>query len=275
VIGIDEIPSSAQAMALTGVIKQLPAGAGLLPFAVPKTVVDQIDPGDEWEAHDSGDGEFCYTDPDDGKQYCIEDPGAPQNATRGWLNLNHIFNNAHLGSLDVLNRTFEQSASMDKCPNDPSKLPGLPGYASGLCPYAHPILAGDPDYLNGDFIHGSSGAASVGVQEIYDNFAGQTVYAPVFDRAYLREEMVDTFDPQAASPDGYPNGGGFSSAGGGGGDAYYYHIVGYVAAEIGTEKDNHVVVGTFQEANIAPGAIEVTGYSGTCISALFGVNLWE
>lgn len=287
VVGIQEIPSSAPAMALTGVVKQLPGGGPLLPIAVPKIAVEGFEGGEEWAMHDNLDGEFC----DAAGENCIEDPDAPYNAQRGWLNLNHNFNALYLGSSDELNRTFEQSISTAGCPKDPSyppasksDLPGLPGYASGECPYALPIFAGSEGGADGDFIHGTVGARSTGVRAVYEAFetmCNSTVesgwcFAPVFDQVYLREEMVDAFGAGAASPYGFPNGGGFATAGGGGA-SYYYHVVGYVAIQGDpAKKNNHVVYGEFQY-KVVSGGIEVTGYtgSGICTPMLMGMALWE
>jgi len=286
VIGIEEIPSSAPATAMTGVVKQLPAGNPLLPIAIPKQVADELEPDQEWEMLDNKDGEFCYTD--ETGEHCVENLDAPYNAQRGWLNLNHNFNRSYLAHDDDLNRTYEKSADASGCPKDPrtppqdkSDLPGLPGYASGGCPYALPIFSGPESglsaELDGDFVHGNSGAMSNGVRAVYEAFAKYGGgLAPVFDQAYLSEEMVDTFDDGAECPDGFPNGGGFSTAGGGGA-AYYYHVVGFVSiAGDPKDKNNHVVYGEFQYKVIAAG-IDITGYTGTgaCSPLLYGIALWE
>jgi hypothetical protein len=285
-IGIKEIPSSAQAMALTGPVTQLAAGGPLLPIAVPDIVVEEIAFADnpEWEMHDTQDGEFCYT-PEGGTEVCIDDPGASHNAQRGWLNLNHIFNDQYLEPVnDGLNRTFDQAIGTGGCPNDPdippqdqSDLAGLAGYASGECGYPLPIHAGHQDQLDEDWIHGSSGARTSGVRAIYEAFKNNGgAVAPVFDVAYLREEMVATFPDQAESPDGFPNGGGFSSAGGGAGDAYYYHIVGfvYISGDY-ADKDNHVVHATFSGVFINGGIQVGEGWdgSGSCELVAYGINL--
>jgi hypothetical protein len=286
VIGIKEIPSSAPAMALTGVIKQTPPGQPLLPIAIPQIVVDELSGGEEWELHDTStpmdakDGEFCYTD-EGGTEHCIEDSDAPHNAQRGWLNLNHNFNSKWLYSGDELNRTFERNVSDAGCPNQPGELPGLKGYASGLCPYAYPIFAGTTGGWDGDFIHGGDGAKEAALITIHREVCTKeepgSILAPVFDAVYLRDEMITVFGDGAESPDGYPNGGGFSSAGGGSSDSYYYHIVGYVEVSCGGKKDaQHTLSGTFQKA-VIQGGIDITGYSGpgSCTRMLMGVALWE
>jgi hypothetical protein len=138
--------------------------------------------------------------------------------------------------------------------------------------------------MDGDFIHGGTGASSSALLEIYREVCtedadddSQTIFAPVFDVAYLREEMVATFDPQAESPEGYNNGGGFAPAGGGSAHSWYYHIVGFAKVACGGEKkDTHVLNGTFQEAAIGAGVMP-EGWSGegTCSGTLHGIALWE
>jgi hypothetical protein len=273
VVGIDTIPSSAQAMSMTGVVHEFPPHVGLIPVAVPQIVTEQLGKNEEWEMLDTSSGEFCYTD-GGGTEHCIEDPGAPQNSQRGWLNLNHIFNNEYLDHDDALNRTFEQNLSNDGCPSSSGSLPGIRGYASGDCPYAYPVYTGGEGELNGDFVHGSPGSRASTMSAIYDGYAGQVAYAPVFDRVYLREEMVDFFDPQAESPDGYSNGGGFSSGGGGSGNSYYYHLVGYTAVGVGTTPSNSILTAEFRYAVIQAGIVP-TGYDGTCTPLLHGITLWE
>jgi hypothetical protein len=275
IVGIDTIPSSARAMAMTGRLLQFPTDAGLIPVAIPLEVVNQLKSGQEWAMHDTSDGEFCYTPTEGeaaGETQCIEDPGAPSNAQRGWLNLNHIFNSAYLLSTDAWNRTFQRNLSNAGCIEP---LPGLKGYASGDCNYAYPVFGGEVGTTGGDFIHGSSGSKESGLKELYEGYAGEYAYAPVFDRVYLREEMVDLFEDQAEAPDGYKNGGGFASAGGGAQHTYYYHVVGYVKARIDKTPDNKVLNGSFVESKIAAIDINARGYDGSCTLMLYGVTLWQ
>jgi hypothetical protein len=294
VVGIRNIPSSAQAMAMAGVVRQLERGAGLLPIAVPQLVVDQVPDGEDWTMFDTSpdktkEGKFCYT-PQAGIEVCIEGPDSPVNALRGWLNLNHIYNTLYLDADDDLNRTFDKNVSNDGC-KDPPALPGLRGYASGDCPYAYPIYAGhscytdpDPEYCppdgencrDGDFIHGDPGSRSASLMEVYQGYAGETVYAPVFDKVYLREYMVDHF-AEAEPPVGFENsGGGFSTAAGGSGDSWYYHVVGYVETAIpGGAFSNKVLRGAFGGATIASGLIDVSQLDGSCSLLVHGVTLWH
>jgi hypothetical protein len=273
-VGIETIPSSAQAMAMTGRVVAFPAEAGLIPVAIPLQVVEHLmeEGNPDWEMHDISDGEFCYT-PDEGETECIEDLAAPHNAQRGWLNLNHIFNQEYLTSTHPLNRTFERNVGTHGC-KDPPDLPGLKGYASGECNYRYPVFGGIVGTTGGDFIHGSPGSKSSGLQSLYDGYAGRDAYAPVFDRVYLREEMVDSF-PEAESPEGYNNGGGFAKAGGGSKHAYYYHVVGYVRATVASTPDKMILRGAFVEAKIAAIDINLRGYDGSCTLMLYGVTLWR
>jgi Flp pilus assembly protein TadG len=290
VVGIRNIPSSAEAMAMTGIVTQLPPGAGMLPIAVPQIVVDDIDPNTDWEMFDTSpdkdkEGQFCYDSA--GTEICIDNPDSPVNALRGWLNLNHIYNTEYLTATSPDNRTFDKNVSNDGC-KEP--LPGLAGYASGDCPYAYPIYAGTSCYgetidagevctetmTDGDFIHGSPGSRSSSLMQVYDGYAGKEAYAPVFDQVYLREYMVDNFDP-AEPPVGFESsGGGFSTSAGGSGDSWYYHVVGYVATAIPAGADsNKVLRGEFLRAPISAGKIDVTAWDGTCSLLMHGVTLWR
>jgi hypothetical protein len=290
VVGIRSIPSSAVAMAMTGIVRDLPPGAGLLPIAVPQIVVDDIDPGSPWEMFDTSpdktkEGKFCYNSPSG--EVCIEGPDAPVNSLRGWLNLNHIYNTAYPTATHPDNRTFDKNVSSDGC-KEP--LPGLAGYASGDCPYDYPIYAGTSCYgpdidegeecteatTDGDFIHGSPGSRSSALMDVYDGYAGKEAYAPVFDKVYLREYMVDNF-VEAEPPVGFESsGGGWATAGGGSPDAWYYHIVGYVATAIpGGVSSNKVLYGEFLRAPISAGKIDVTAWDGTCSLLMHGVTLWH
>jgi uncharacterized membrane protein YgcG len=298
VVGIRSIPSSAEAMAMAGVLKQIPAGSKLIPVAVPQVVVETIEDagGDpDWEMHDTGDNLFCYTD-DDGIEHCPMDPDAPHEAQRGWLNLNHIYNAEYEDAEDVLNRTYEQSPSVesDKC-EEP--LPGLKGYAAG-CTYPRPIYAGHScygedglppcdaglQYMDGDFIHGSDGSESAAMHEIYDNLVGEVAYAPVFDRVFTRGELEAQFDSGAESPTNWPSsgyswptGGGFATGGGGSDGSWYYHVVGWVAATVGNPgKDkNSVLRGAFLDMSVGYGELEIAQFGGPCSLMMHGVTLWH
>jgi Flp pilus assembly protein TadG len=310
---IKEFGSAAPATALTGKLKQ-PAVGGkpIIPIAVPYISVKEFEDaeaGTEFLMHDSGEhvGEFCHLE--GGECVVDPDPEYPNEAQRGWLNLNHIFNAEYPDSEDWLNRTFESELSNAGCPkdypdpnepelpsgwpDDKSDLPGIPGYATGECPYLLSIFAGGLGDHEGDFIHGSSGSRGSDVKAVYEALETfDSVFAPVFDRAYTVDEMVNGdgagwagFGEGAASPDGFPNGGGFSSAGGGAGEAYYYHIVGWVSVsglydehdKLIVDKSNKIVYGAFQQYEVSPGditAVEFDG-SGTCSIMQFGIQLWE
>jgi len=303
VVGIRNIPSRAQAMAMAGVVRELPAGSNLIPVAVPEVVLDAVERetgNPDWEMHDNGDGEFCFYSEVEKREICPVDPGSPMNAVRGWLNLNHIFNSAYLSGGHSYNRTYEQTVSNDPCKEAP-KLPGLAGYASGLCPErTPPIIAGascyeegeaaceDMSYLDGDFIHGDPGSRASSLMDLYDYYGGKVAYAPVFDRVYLREDMVELFPDQAESPTVYrmpdgeiisidwPNGGGFSSSAGGSGDSWYYHIVGWVSAAVPDyDKENKILYGGFTAKSIQAGKLDISELDGTCSLLTHGVTLWQ
>jgi hypothetical protein len=302
VVGIDTIPSSAQAMAMAGVVRVLPAGSNLIPVGIPEIVLDAVeqDGNPDWEMHDTGDGEFCYYPEGATELVCPIDPESPNSSVRGWLNFNHIFNREYLPADDPDNRTYEQNVSNDPCKDAPA-LPGLAGWASGLCYDRTPmIIAGTSCYeedgegctvpnLDGDFIHGDPGARAASLMDLYDGYGGKVAYAPVFDRVWLREQMVGFFPDQAESPTVYwewadgpewdvdwPNGGGFSSSAGGSGDSWYYHIVGWVSAAIPKDdKENKILYGGFERKAIQTGKIEISELGGTCSLLMHGVTLWR
>jgi len=269
VAGIDEIPSSASALALVGVINQLPPGGGLIPIAIPMVVVNDFGEGDDWTVFDK-DNTICDTD-----GVCYGDDG-DLNQQRAWLNLNHIHNGLYLDSGDSLNRTFLKNVSTADCPSDPTKqLPGLRGYASGLCPYQYPIFTGEVGGIDGDFIHGDPGARSSAVQSVNDHLVGQIAYAPIFDQFYDKDEMEGFFGDGAEAPDGYTGGGGCSTAAGG----IYYHVVGFTAFRVEPvdKKDvGELVKGVFVNAVVQGGMTpaEFSGEGG-CSSLVHGVMLWD
>jgi len=117
VIGVDKAGSSANGRAMSGAITQFPGGGGILPLAVHLDVVQSLEQDEVWRVLDVTNehtgGEFCVDGDDNGQfddpaDFCVGDTAA-HNAHRGWLNLNYIYNVAHLAADDPLNRTFEQS----------------------------------------------------------------------------------------------------------------------------------------------------------------------
>lgn len=282
IVGIDTAPASADAQAMTGLVIDFPAGGGLLPFAIRDTVVEALDEEEEFTALDvdnqhSG-GTFCTGE--DGTGICVGDTN-PNNAHRGWLNLNYIYNLQHLSAADPYNRTFEQNVPNRGCGSDPSKSvdDGLQGWASREgCPYPFPVYAGDQGTTDGDFIHGSPGTRQSSLDAIEDTFEGHTGYAPVFDFVYTSEYMSDHFPTPDRPPDGDP---GRWPQAGGGDSAFLYHIVGFVAIQVqdvDTQGNNHSLTGTFIDAVIGEGVfMPGDGFDHTvCRPALvYGVSLWN
>ncbi|MBN1642893.1 MAG: hypothetical protein JXA09_16775 [Anaerolineae bacterium] len=311
VIGIRHIPSSAEAMAMTGVVRNWPASMPLLPIGVPQVVLDavQADTGEcgiQWEMHDTGDGEFCYQplDPEtclpEGDPICPEDPGSPHNALRGWLNFNYIYNVDYITATHFYNRTYENSLGTEGCQEAP-KLPGLAGWCSMECSdRLPPIFAGTSCYADnldgcafyddGDFVHGQDGSKTTSLTEVYDSWGGSEVACPVFDVAYLQEDLPNEWGDGAESPTVYrnwangdewtdinwPNGGDFPTAGGGGSNNWFYHIVGFVTATIPEDdKENKILYGEFKSVLVQSGEIEPVGLTGTCSLLTHGVTLWR
>lgn len=273
-LGQSTMRTSGKAMAMTGPVVQFPGG--VLPIAVPLQVVQSLDPNEQFvviETNQPHGGMFCSDKNgngrfDDGIDVCIGDPNA-NNAHRGWLNLNYIYNTEHLQRADPNYRTFEQNVPNRPCGPNPntSTDDGLQGWASGNCPYPFPVFAGDVGYVNGDFIHGDPGARQSSLMEL-ENYRGQIGYVPIFDYIYMSDYMAANFPP--------PEGIGWPRAGGGG-SAFLYHIVGFAAVRVG-DVSGHTLVGTFQEAMIGEGVV-TPGYgvgSGVCQPLItHGVTLWH
>ena len=267
--GIDHFRVPAGATAMTGQIVQM--RGGVLPIAVPLQVVNELDAGEMFtviETNQPHGGMFCNQE--DG--LCIGDPTSIS-AHRGWLNLNYIYNVAHLSRSDPLYRTFEREVPNRGCgPNPETSVDdGLRGWASGQCPYPFPLIAGAYNDTNGDFIHGDPGARQSSLMEL-SAYEGQIAYVPVFDYVYLSDYMAENF-PE-------PEGIGWPRAGGGG-QAYLYHIVGFAAVVVDTVGQNSLI-GSFQEALIGEGQILPGSGIGTnawCSAGstpqLFGVALWH
>lgn len=262
-IGIDEASAGANATAMTGPVVQL--SGGVLPIAVPHEVVQALEPDETFNVIDTNNGgQFCRED--DGQ--CIGDPSSA-NSHRGWLNLNYIYNTAYLNQSHRLYRTFERNVPNRGCGGDPSISTddGLRGWASGNCPYPHPIFVGSLGGTNGDFIHGDPGARQSSLMEI-SNLEGQLAYVPVFDYIYMSDYMADNF-PQ-------PEGIGWPRAGGGG-NAYLYHIVGFATVKV-EDINGHTLTGEFKSAAIGLGQFTASaGYGRGACSAmdLFGISLQQ
>ena len=288
VVGLDTVKVSGHATAMTGPALQV--GGGILPIAVPLPVVQELDPGEQFvviETNQHHGGMFCVADnnswPDeDNYDLCIGDP-SNHNAHRGWLNLNYIYNPAHISADDHYNRAFEQSVPNRPCGGDPSTSidDGLQGWASGECPYPYPVFAGAIGGTNGDFIHGSPGARDKSLQEL-SNLAGQTVYVPIFDYIYTSDYMADHFTPpETPNIEGAHLAGDHWPRSGGGGSAFLYHIVGFTAmkiGEIGQKGGDKYMAGTFERALIGEGPFMPSSGFGTGIcgtTMAFGFSLWK
>ncbi|MGQ9467712.1 MAG: pilus assembly protein TadG-related protein [Anaerolineae bacterium] len=272
-VGSSQARAGSHSTAMAGPVRQFPGG--VLPIAVPLQVVQSLSPGQQFvviETNQQNGGMFCDDRNGNGRlddgEICIGDP-ASNNAHRGWLNLNYIYNTDHLRRSDPYYRTFEQEVPNRPCGSNPniSTDDGLQGWASGECPYPFPLFAGDVGMVNGDFIHGDPGARQSSLMEV-ENYVGQTAYTPIFDYIYMSDYMAANFPP--------PEGIGWPRAGGGG-HAFLYHIVGFTAIRV-EDVAGHTLVGEFESAIIGEGAIQ-PGYgvgSGVCIPSLtHGVSLWR
>jgi hypothetical protein len=287
--GIEKSAASAHALAMTGPIIRF-KGGGMLPIGVPLETVEQLGPGDEFRVietdHHHG-GEFCTDDSGNWDDHntditCVYDPDVPHNAQRGWLNLNFIYNPDHLTAQDRLNRAFIGNVANSGCGSNDSLSTddGLRGWASGDCPYPYPIIAGNVDSPNGDFIHGDPGARTSSLQEL-EQYVGSVAYAPIFDYVYLKDYMEDNY-VAAEEPDveGANTNGHWPTAGGGG-HAFFYHIVGFVALEVqevSATGSGKYLQGEFDHALIGAQVFRPSsgfGNGGCDTPVLFGVSLWR
>ena len=269
-LGPEETTAPATATAMTGPIVRF--SGGVLPVATPLDVVQALGPDEDFYVMETNNqhngGMFCV---DEDGVTCIGDP-ASHNAHRGWLNLNYIYNTEYLAQSSPFYRTFEQNVPNRGCGSDPdtSADDGLKGWAGDGCPYPFPIFAGGVGAIDGDFIHGDPGARQVSLDTIYDVYAGEIAYIPVFDYVYMSDYMDEYFDQ--------PEGIGWPRAGGGG-HAFLYHIVGFTAVEVGNENGHvHYLHGSFQEASIGQGVIQPgSGIGGACQASLLthAVVLWR
>jgi hypothetical protein len=281
-VGQPHIVAPGEAVAMTGPIRQFTGG--ILPIGVPLQVVETLSPGETFRVADNLDGAFCR---DPNNTLCIGDPTSP-NSQRGWLNLNYIYNTDYLAADAALNRSFERSADASGCGSIASKSvdDGLAGFAGedknrdGIldCPYPFPILAGVPGFINGDFIHGSTGGKTSGMLTIMNFYAGtdKVAYVPVFDVIYPIRDMTRLgFVIPGEPPDGSHNGNWPTPD-----TDYFYHIVGFAALTVDNSTTNHTLIGNFQNAVIGGGQIQPgVGFNGggACTNTLLltGVQLWR
>ncbi len=254
VVGQDNIAPAGNAMAMFGPVVQ--AGGGFLPIGFPVQRVDSIiGSGNMQFTMFEGSGSVCRRDGVD----CPSNP--PDNAQRGWLNFDYIYNAAHVGRGLPLERTVNKNFSNAD----------LKRWAVEGCP--HPLFAGTrgglpPYYADGDYIAGDPGTRDVTRRDICETHMNRTVYLPVFDYVYVRADMQRTFPGNQEPGIGWVN-------------SYYYHIVGFLAATLDSCSgggSNGAIHGTFQYATIGQGQIEPgegIGSGTACTPYLLGVTLWK
>ncbi|MFP4346097.1 MAG: pilus assembly protein TadG-related protein [Anaerolineales bacterium] len=265
VVGTDDMETGGAAMALVGPIIQLPGGMPILPVAVPDDVVVGMPSGTEFEVENDV---FCKVY--DGQ--CIGDPG-DASSMRGWLNFDYIYNIEHYTQHDPLRRTLKATTNA----ND------IRRYITGEIPTPPIFLGTQPEplppdppvtvYIDGDFIHGEPGQKQTANHAIFDHWAGETVFLPVFDVVYAPNYLDDNDDqfpdPYVDSGQTWPNQ-----------NQYMYHIVGFAAAKVcdpaidtTCQGNPHDLVGTFEEY-ITSGQIDPTKPI-PCDATLKSAVLWK
>ncbi|MDF1515584.1 MAG: pilus assembly protein TadG-related protein, partial [Anaerolineae bacterium] len=223
VLGVDHMTASANAVAMTGPVREL--GGGALPIAVYKEMLTGMSGGELFQIFDD---ETTYCG---GLECPFEDhvPGS----LHGWLNLGYIYNydkwTADGGG--PLDRTINKDAGSSGCGSsidDPKTFiseTGLRGWSTAGCNYPLPLIAGNFGALNGDFIHGEPGTVASTISEIDSSYPpGSQVVLPIFDYVYDPGTMASEFSDRTPSI-GW-------ATGGGGSNAAYHHIVGFVTAQI-------------------------------------------
>ncbi len=297
-LGRSHLVSTGEALAMVGPVVQ--TERGVLPIAVPETVVTEFRDKEAFTVFD--DGLFCYSKKSKG---CVLPPEErtitdttklSANAFYGWLNLSHIYNNAYWSG-GALNRAFTKSLSSGGCRYKANGVvdvanTGLKGWLSRDCPYPYPMFAGksvtekkDKDeadaekepWKEGDFIYGFAGMRTAALHELAAGYGkGDILYWLIFDKTYTAKEMEKMF-PGQAPPVGWMTGGGKMQG-------LYYHIVGFTAVELvsvdlkGKERS---ITGIFRNVVIGEGLIDPgdglgSGGKGTCgFPMLLGVKLWE
>jgi Flp pilus assembly protein TadG len=286
IVGIDHMTTPASAVAVVGPVTQM-AGGSILPIGVPDEILSQMSPGDYMTIENDA---VCR---DHNPENCIADPDANYgnaNSQRGWLNFGYIYNTERYQQNNPSRRTHEVSLNANAIkavievaagliPNNPpwwlGDPPQLPPIFIGAPPSPWPDTDGNSTYyLDGDFILGGTGQKQAGMNTLFEELAGQTVYLPVFDRVYPVSYMINnpsTFPtPYVEDSSGpWPNP---SSA-----NNYLYHIVGFVAVELpdpppaGNAKD---VEGTLIQVGVGQGEINPT-QPLQCDLRIHGVILWK
>ncbi len=291
IVGQRYIVAPGEATAMTGPIRQF--GGGIIPIGVPLQVIQALEPGETFYVMEKnnrwGGGVFCR---DPNGVECIGDDPENANAHRGWLNLNYIYNTEHRTANDPLNRSFEQNVPNRPCGSNPAQSvdDGLQGWAGedknndgqADCPYPFPIIAGTPNAVDGDFIHGDPGARESSLMDVKETYGGTIAYVPIFDYIYMSDYMAANFQaPENPVPDGSLSGSHWPRAGGGG-HAFLYHIVGFAAVLLDENSPKHTLAGQFQGAVVGEGAITPGsgfnsggGGGGSCQLGLVGIQLWR
>lgn len=269
VVGQNEMTTVGNATAMVGPVVNLPAMGPVLPYAVPDEVIYDMQPGDDFAVNN--DGAVCKADnPND----CSEDMAdAEANSQRGWLNFDYIYNYEHHDRSDPYWRTKKSTfnaAGLKDYVNNPETVPTI---FPGTPPNPWPVT--DPDtttyYGDGDYIVGEGGQKQSVMNEIYDNYGGESAYAPIFDLVYGTDDLIDAPDDDYPPPDDlngddhWPSN--FNK------NTYFYHIIGFVKIEV-DETGGKELSGTFQKAIIGQAQIDPTQIV-TCDLRMVGVTLWE
>lgn len=280
IMGRDDMAAVGNATAMIGpVIDPKPAGP-ILPYAIPDEVVYDMEPGDEFLVDTSG--AFCK---EDDPNNCSEDMAdAEANSQRGWLNFDYIYNMEHPDESngDIYWRTrkstFNAAGLKDYITNPDTVPPILPGTPPNPWPVTDPSTT--DYYIDGDFIVGEGGEKQSAMREIYNEYAGEIVYAPIFDLVYGTDYMIGNSPSPFPVPKDRPEGGygwpsNFNK------NSYFYHIIGFVALEIcdpdaDPDCDNNEkrLKGAFESVIIGQAEIDPT-QSVNCTLQFNAVMLWE
>jgi hypothetical protein len=274
VVGQDEMIARGEATAMVGPTESQTPSGPILPYAVPDEVVYHMQPGDEFYVND--DGALCKeADPD----HCaINEYESASNSWRGWLNFNWIYNTeyANPDTAGDLYRTIKSSSNNADLTYFIENPEAVPPIFPGTPPDPWPVT--DPDtteyFVDGDFIHGEPGEkAAMGA--IYDEYAGMTVYAPLFDLIYIAPYLENNSPDPFPAPDGsWPSN--FNN------NTYLYHIVGFVALEVcdpDTDTDcnpnDKDLRGTFEQVILGQANITPTDSIPCTLEGFTAVVLWE
>ncbi len=273
VVGQNSMTARSTATAMFGPVIDNPAVGPVLPYAIPDETVYEMDAGDAFYVN--SDGALCKeADPD----HCaINEYEAEANSWRGWLNFDWIYNIEYTDpdTAGDLYRTIKSSSNNADIEHYIEHPEDCPPIFPGTPPDPWPVT--DPDttdyFIDGDFIHGEPGEkAAMGA--VYDEYAGQTVYAPLFDLIYTAPYLENNSPTPFPAPDGtWPSN--FNK------NTYLYHIVGFVALEVcdpDTDPDCNEnakeLKGTFESVILGQGQIDPT-QPVNCNLQFNAVMLWE